>query len=797
MGILIIQKLISTIRTTFKQFMTLLIVIIVGTSLHISLDSAFENVTTTVEVFHTQMNFADYFIDVKKAPENMIRQINEIQGIEKAVGRIQKDVQVILKDHSKVTGRITSYKKPMEDNLNKVYLKKAKISGFDDFSGRNILLDRMFAESNEIKLGDKIKINTGEKIETLNMVGIGIGPEFHFVFRSPLSWCEMKTFGIIMISQKEAERLLDMEGSINQVLIKFLPNADEEKVIEKTEKILEQYGILTSYNKNEHPNHKALKENIGSLKVASYTMSIIFLMINICFLFILLTQIIKAQRLQIGIMKAIGVDNKSIMMIYVSYCIMVTVIGSTIGIIGASYISKYFVSELANVYNLPYVIEGITSFSCMQGMLISISSGIVAALLALRQIVRINPAEAIRRAVPKIKTKSTINADSKVWAIIPEAFKMTIRVILRNKIRFFITSFAIACAVLLLIVTMYYKDSEDYLMYHHYEEENLYDAKVHFSQPIKKFEINDWNKWEQIKTLEPALEIPVQITNVKEKEHNKKSEDMIITGLERKSYLKSIYNTNLEKIHIPEHGIFVSINVAKKLGLKVGDMVEIETKLGVGRNFTMKLKVMGICKQFFDSTSIASLEVVNKIIHEKNTINTAFIKIGNEHKLKIEDQVNEMQKIEYVLRKNDQKKAVANFLKSISILTTIATIAGCIMGFAMVYTTSLMNFNNRIKELASLKVIGFSDYGISKYLFYELFLEVVLGIVIGIPLGRIIGRDLVESISSEYVIYPIYISLATHFIAIGITISFALFGHIFAMRAIKKMNMVDELRNRD
>ncbi|ATW26827.1 ABC transporter permease [Candidatus Formimonas warabiya] len=790
------RKLLRSIKTTYRQFIALVAMVMAGVALFVAFNCSLTNLITSRNHYYQEYGFADYYFDVIRAPQGVSRQIQALQGVAQVNGRIQKDINILKGDEQRITGRLISYSQAAEKNL---YLIKGA-SFFQDTATTpsGVLIDPEFAGGNHFSLGDQLKIVASGQEQVLPIIGIATSPEFMVPNKSVFDmFLRGESFGIMMISQHQAEQILDMSGEINEILVNFTPGADAEGLKKEIEGILKPYGIITSYSREDQYSEKNMQFQVDALKSASAFLPLIFFIMVSCFLFILLRQLIKSQRLHIGVLKALGYDNQSITLLFTGYALLVCLMGSTLGTLGGYYLAQMLLTKYAQGFNLPYTLFEMSWDVVVKAFLISTAAGTGSGILACREIVSISPAEAIRTEAPKLGSNSFLERIPSIWDRIPASWRMSLRSIARNHLRFMITCLGIATSVILLVIAMYFYNSSDYLMEHYFDAENKYDYKVRLTNVVRNDEMKEWAKWEGVQAIEPVLEIPVKIRPLSVPERAEREEDDILVGLNPSTRLKNVFNISQEKFTIPEEGILLNRQIAEKLHVQVGDVVKVQTNLTVGPPLQSELKIRGIADQNIGGASFASAQQVDRLLHEKDVSNAVLIQMNKRYAPKMIRHLNDIPGIDYLVDKDKQAERARKSLGNMIYFTLIATISAIVLGFAVVYNISIMNFNERQKELALFKVIGFTNVKISKLLFNELLLALVPGIIIGLISGRYLGGRYIESMATDFITYPVVIYPSTYLIAVILTVCFVFIGHMFAMRRTKSLDIVEVMKDRN
>lgn len=787
------KKLWRTIKSTKGQFLAVAAVVAVGISVYIAMSTAYLNLEQSKDRLYRNYNFADYYFHVIKAPEQVTRQIEALPGVTVATGRIQKDLPIIKEGDQRATARIISYSLPLEDGVNRFKLLSGRI--FEENpqgGGIEILVEPQYAAANKLTFNDTINIVAEERKVSLTLTGTATSPEFIYPMKDAASFLpDPKAFAIILMPQSQAQQILDLTGQINQVAVKLAPGADQEKIAGQIENILEPYGNLTSYPRKQQLSNAVLQGELDSLKASAKFLPAIFLGIAAAIQFVMLGRMIKAQRMQIGVMKALGYNNRQVILHYIGYAQIVALtgalLGSLLGLLLASAISQAY----AQFFNLPETIGGVNARAIFWGFALSLGVGTLAGLTGSRPVTAINPAESMRPEPPKGIGKVFIENWTWLWGKLSPTWKMSIRSAGRNKIRFSVSLLGVTFAVGMLVVALFSRDSIDYMIDRHYFQEQKYDLLLRFSSPVKDGELLNIYRMEGVLKGEAVFEIPARIT------YHGRTEENLLTGVPPDLTLKKISGQQEEALKPNEEGILISQRTARKLGVKPGDTVTVETLLGLGQSRQAKITVTGINRQMIGESSYISINLANRILQESRLASGVMLKIQPGTEKSIEKQLKDMTEIASI---SSRQKELDNFNKNLESMVysiSIMIFFAVVLGFAIVYNSSVISFAERKRELASLRVVGFTSGEVSGLLLEETLLQTVVGVALGLPFGLLMARSYIQAVSTDLFTMPVVVYPLTYFLsALGGTF-FIITAHLLASRGVKKLDLVDVLKNRD
>lgn len=790
---ILFKKLLRTIEKTKGQYFAMAAVVAVGITIYIAMSTALFNLTRSQDTFYKENNFADYFFHVVRAPQEITRQIETINGVVKASGRIQKDVPILKDNDERAIARLTSYHLPMDKEVNRLQIMTGRIFAENPTGGEiEVVLDPQYAQANNIPQGGHVNIVAEGKKVLLRVTGTAVSPEFIYTLKDAASLVpEPKVFGIFMLPLNQVQQILNMPGQVNQIVVKLSPGVDEEEVASKIKNLLEPYGNLASYSREQQLSHAMLQAELDGLAASSRFMPVMFLGIAAAIQMVIIRRMIKNQRLQIGIMKAIGFSNWEIILHYTAYALSITTIGSAVGtFLGLAMAS--FLSQTYTIYfNLPEAIGGVNREVVIYSILLSTIIGGFSGLSASRQVLKIRPAEAMRPEPPKGEGKIFLEQWEWLWQRLDTSWKMTLRTLARNKVRFGMILLGMVAAIGMLLIAFFGNDSIDYMLEKHFSQEAKYDYMIRLAGPVKSSELLNITRLAGVNKIEPILELPVKL------HFQGRSEDDLLLGLQPQTNLKVVYDANNKQVAIPEEGLVISHIRAKKLGIQVGDIVTVETLLGMGPSHKADLKVVGINKQLIGSESYCSIDQANRVLGEGQVITGAMLKVDPGLGDNIYKELNQMGGITSVLSKQKELDNFNSNMDAMIYFTGIMSAFALILGFAIVYNGAVISFSERNREMATLRVLGFSTSEISGLLFKETILQSAFGILVGLPIGRLMIESYVNSVSNDLFTMPVVIYPTTYLYAAVGGFIFIIVGHFFAVKGVESLNLVEVLKSKE
>lgn len=788
------RRILRRVKKNPGQFIALSVVVMLGVLIYIAMTTAYYNLNRSQSDFYQKTRFADYFFTVIKAPESVARQLTGVAGVARASGSIRRDLTFIKAQGGRGTLRLATYDLDDETRLNNLQV----ISGreFSKNSGQDIevLLDPSFARANNLQPGSSFKVIAGGKEVPLTVIGTAATPEFVYLMKDTASWMpDPSEFGLLMMPLDRAQKIFNMQGQINQIAVQLTPGASPGEVEKQVKDRLSIYGNLAAYPRDDQLSHAVLKGELQQLKISAIYLPLFFFLIAAGIQFMLLSRLIRNERTTIGVFKALGYSSFRIINHYVAYALSISLTGAFLGSILGIALASVFSDMYAMYFNLPSVIGGLNLTAIVNSVLLSLLVGGAAGVLACLGVISINPAESMRPRAPQRGRRIILERWAGLWKRLNSSWRMSLRSMLRNRTRFTVTVLGFAFTAVALVITLFFNDAIDYMLNRHFTLENNYDYLVQLSNPVKETEITGWKQWEEVNKIEPVLEVPVALTAV----GGSREENDMFYGVNPGQNFLGVFAADETALSIPEEGVVMNERVAKKLGIKVGDLVNVETKMNEGVVHRGQLKVVALNQALMGGGSYVSLNTANRLLGESQLFTRLLVRVDSSQAERFEKRLQDMTAISSIVSKADERTGWNQMLDSAVASIAVMIMFAALLGMAITYNSTYMNFNEKQRELASMRVLGYTRRELTGLLFKETILQAVIGVIIGLPLGRYLGSLYLASATNEYYSLPFIIYPRTYVLSAAGTIIFILLGFALVLPRLKHIDLVQALKSTD
>lgn len=766
------------------QFAAVLTIIIMGIATFTAFNMTSVNMDQTVSTYYRENHFPDLFLSTGAVPAQEMKRLEKIDGVHKASGRITLDVPLVTDNlNERVNLRLITTSGG-KDELSKVTMLKGRmISG----SGNEAMLIEQFANARGIKVGDHIRIQVGGVQRKLEVTGIVANPEYIYLMENNQSIMpDEKHFGVCYVSEKFGQQASGLSGSYNEVLIQYTKNASEEALIDDVTNTLDQYGVRQTVKQKDQLSNSIINQELTQLSTMANTIPILFLLVAALILMMMLSRLVKKDRIKIGVLKAIGYSNRRVLLHYVKYALIAGIAGGVLGSILGMGLAGGLTRMYLEYFHIPLLrIEFYYSYLFLAVILSALfcaASGVAGA----RGVLRITPADAMRAEAPKTGKRILLERLPVFWKRLSFSSKMIGKNIFRNKKRtiFVLTGVTLTYAMMLFTTSM--PGVMDQMMNDHFKEFQKMDYNISFQKPVTREAVRDMSHLIKAGYLEGKLEYPFELSN------GNKKQAVNIIGLDRDTRFYTFHDVNGRKTEIPQQGILISENLSNALDLKKGDLVRIKSYIPGKDDVYVQIK--GIIKQSLGINAYMDIDTMGESLLEKNVINGVY---ADSKDPDINEKLIKASNVATIMSIADTRAVYDKYMTMMVLSIGAMVVFSGILGFCIVYNATVISLGEREMEFSSMRVLGFSKHEIFFMILKENNIITFLGILLGIPVGKVMSAYSSKAFSTD--LYSIDMSLTLNaLILAGVyTVIFVLLAQLATYRKIQKLDFLQALKNRD
>jgi putative ABC transport system permease protein len=782
------RKLIRDLFHLRGQTLAIALVVACGVASFIALRNIYQSLISTQASYYAAYRFADVFAALKRAPAWLATRINEIPGVAVAQTRIAANATLDVPGVSEpAMGLFISLPETRVPMLNDLHLLCGRY--IEASRPEEIIISGSFAEKNQLKPGDSLSAIINGRWTRLQIVGVALSPEFVYEIRPGEMFPDSRRFGVIWLSRKALGAAFALDGAFNNVVLSLAPGAQEREVIARLDQLLDSYGGLGAYGREEQVSHHFITNEIAELKVSGTFIPALFLSITAFLIHLSLSRLVNTQREQIAVLKAFGYGNASIAAHFLKLALVIVTIGILLGALLGWYYGFKLASLYAEFFRFPVFSYEMNPMVIATAVLISYGAACVGALRAVQKAVVLPPAEAMRPEAPARYHPGLFERVG-LQRSLPLATRIIVRNVERNPVKATLTTLGIALATSLLIVGFYFYDAIDQLIDVQFRTVYREDANVIFNEPRPARARYDLLSLPGVLRVEPYRVVPVRLRFAH------RSKRTVLLGVESNNELQRIVDSNYQVFKVPPDGLVLTRRLADTLGVKVGDSVSVEVL--EGQRPMRLLPVATTVDELLGQTAYLDVRALNRLLRESGTISGARLMIDQKLATKL---YATLKRTPVVTAVTVPEALLNNFNETIArtmgFSTATIILFASVIAFGMVYNSARIALSERARELASLRVLGFSHNEISVMLLGEQALLVLLAIPLGYSIGVLLCWLITNAIDTDLIRLPLVLSTRTFALAFVIVTCAACFSSLLMRARLRRLDLVKVLKTRE
>ncbi|WP_395339412.1 ABC transporter permease [Ningiella sp. W23] len=783
------KKLFRDLWRLRGQVLAIALVIGSGVATLVMSLSTVDALRDTTEAYYERYKFADVFAYATRAPERLAKSLSEIPGVQTVDTRITEYVTVDIADFAEpVVGQLLSIPENNQPLLNQLVLRTGRwvAPGRSD----EIIVSEPFAQAHGIPLYGRIDIIMDGNKRQFRVVGTALSPEFIYAISPGGLMPDDERFGVMWLARDVLEAAFDLDASFNSIALKLMHNASTEQVLLEIDTLLEPYGGISSIDRKDQISNWFVMNEIEQQKSMARILPSIFIVVSVFLTNMVLSRLIATERTEIGLLKAFGYSGAQIAWQYAKLVLLICLIGFVIGCTLGYYLGRENSQIFTEMYRFPLFVYEPRLSSYSIGGLITTVAVLIGAYFAVRAAIKLPPAQAMIPPSPPVYSQS-LNFNTRYARWLDQPTRIALRQIRRWPLRSFLTSFGVALSCGLIIMNMQWTDSLDYLQRVYFEEAQKQDMMVGVPNPVSMRAIHDFENLPGVIRAEPMRIISADISA------GGITHRGAISGIEKDSTLQPVYDASQEKVvPLPSNGLMMATRLAQKLKVDVGDEVWVEVLEGKRKTFS--LPVAGVFETYIGTPTYLEIGMLNRYMGESPSFEYANILVDGAKQDETFNKLKETPKITAVMLRQAAADSFDQIIvEHLLVLILMFVFLACILTFGVVYNSTRVALSERARELATLRVLGFTRGEIS----YVLLGEVMFMVLFGLPLGCLCGWILVLSMASafdtEMFRVPLVIELSTYGIAATLVIVAAGISAAIVRRRVDTLDLIKVLKTRE
>jgi putative ABC transport system permease protein len=770
------------------QALAIALVIVSGVATFVMFISVMHSLNATRDAFYRDFAFAEVFGSLKRAPESLGERIRGIPGVNLVETRVAADVKLDIRGFNEpVTARLMSVPNNGRPLLNKLYLRTGRM--VDSSKDNEVIVSEAFAEAHWFKPGDSFGAVINGRWKTLVITGIALSPEFVLQVKPGGISPDFKRYGILWMSREAVGTAYDMDGAFNDVVLTLAPGAKIDDVITRLDAILDRYGGFGAVGRKDQMSHRFLSEEFRQLDRFARVFPAIFIGVAAFLLNVVISRTVSTQREQIASLKAIGYSNFDVGMHYTKLVLFIVVIGLAAGTAVGVWLGKGLGRIYMEFYRFPYLNFELTPSVVAAAALITTGSALLGALRAVRQAALLPPAQAMRPE-PPMSYKKTILERTAVGPILSQPSRIVLRNIGRKPVKALLSVVGISFGCAVMISSGFFSDSVDFMVDVQFRQAQREDMTVTYTEPAARRTIYELKGIYGVEYVEPFRTVPAQFR------FGHRTYRTVIQSFEPGTRLHHLLDTRLQPIELPPSGIVLTDYLADMLGIKAGDQLTVEVL--EGSRPVRQVPVVALVKQFIGVMGYMERSALNRLMREGDLVSGAYLTVDSAEQARVYRNLVETPRVGGMAVRLDE---IRNFYdtqaESMLFFTFIATILAGTISFGVVYNSARISLAERSRELASLRVLGYTRGEISYIFLGELAILTLLALPLGFVLGRGLCAYITTAVESDLFRVPVVLENETYALGAAVVLLSASVSGLIVRHRLDHLDLVAVLKTRE
>jgi putative ABC transport system permease protein len=770
------------------QVLAIALVMASGIGVLVMALTAVEALEQTARAYYERYAFADVFARVERAPVRLVERIRAIPGVQSVETRVVRTAILDVAGFEEpVIGQLVSLPERRDSLLNRLAIQHGRIPRPD--APDEVVLSQPFADAQGLALGDTLQAVINGRWRELTVVGIALSPEYVYAIGPGALMPDDRRYGVLWMGEKALQAAFDLDGAFNDVSLGLLRGADGEMVVDRLDELLERYGGIGAYTRKDQISNWFLMNEIEQLRTLSRILPTIFLAVAAFLTNMVMARLIRVERAEIGLLKAFGYRNRTIAAHYLRFVLAIGAVGVLIGWMAGYWLGYYDTRLYADFYHFPFLLYQPGPRAFLVAAVVSVSAALVGAISSVRRAAALPPAEAMRPPSPPMFRRTRFGRLGLArW--LEQPTRILLRQIIRWPGRSFVTSAGIGMSVAVLITSMQWLDAIDHIVDVYFLEAQAQDVTVGFAEPRSSEVTRDLARLPGVVTTEPMRAVNAKLRA------GPREEREAVQGVPAVQELYQVYDASGHAVKLPPDGLVISSMLGDLLEVGLGDRVTVEVL--EGRRPTFEVPVVEVFETYIGSPAYMQIDALARLMHERAKVTSVHLRVDPAQAAAL---FRELKTVPSVSAVTIKEAAVTTFhetmARTLTIFVSFFVVFACTLAFGVTYNAARIALSERGRELATLRVLGFTRGEISYILLGEIALLTLVALPLGCLAGHGLARLIVHGFATELYRVPFVVDASTYGWSIVIGLAATLASALLVRARLDRLDLIAVLKTRE
>jgi putative ABC transport system permease protein len=746
------RKLLRDLKRLKAQAIAVSAVLACGVALFVMATGMYDSLERARDSYYDSARMADVAVSVVRAPDPVALDLAELPGVNALEARVTGIGLLDLAGKSDpVSARLVSLPPDRRPRVNDVLLRAGRWP--DPTRDNEVLINEAFAEANFLAPGAQLRALIYGRYRELEVVGIASSPEFVFAVAPGGMLPEPERFGVVWMGREALGRAFDVDGAFNDVVFRLGPGANIRDTIFAIDERLARHGGRGAYGRDRMLSAQFLADELTSLRTMASILPPIFLLVAVFLLNVSLSRLVATERSNIGLLKSFGYGNVAIALHYAKFAIVFALLGAALGVIVGRYIGGAMAAIYTKVYRIPELAFDAQLDVYLWAVVVSLIAALLGAAQAVLRAARLPPAAALAPPAPVGFSRLGQSIENAARSLDGKS-RMVARRIARFPRRSATTVIGVMLALSLLITSQHFPISMNHIVDVTFGVAQRMDATLTFAETADDRILNEVARLPGVYSVEPL-----------------RAAEVILTHGSRQRR-------------------------ANRLGVKVGDTVSVQAT--DGHRASAEMTVVAVVKPYLAGAAYVQLDAFGRALREPGRVSAAYVLMDRSERDALSREVKEIPMIAGVSFLDNASASMRKMLNEGSgFFSYMFVIFSCLMAGGVAYSAARVTFAEQERDLATLRVLGFSRREVSYVLLAEIGALLLVALPAGSILGALLSRWLMAQFQTELFTFP-YITQASAYGRSALFVAAAVVGAALAVRrGVDRLDLVGVLKSRE
>ncbi|NVJ99218.1 MAG: FtsX-like permease family protein [Alphaproteobacteria bacterium] len=780
------RKLLRDIIGMWGQVIAVSLVVACGVAVFVMMNGTLASLQNTLAAYYDRYAMADVWAPARRAPLQTLDTLSKIEGVRSVEGRISAaGVLDMPLEAEPVKARIISVPDGKAPAINRLYMKAGQLParGLEQ-----VVVADDFAEAHRLRIGDKVSATLYGVRRELTVSGIALAPEFIYSIAPGEMIPNARRYAIMWMGYEALAHAYNMDGAFNEAVLLLGPTARVPDVLGRVDTILDSFGGVGAYHRDDQLSDEFLQSEFTTLGTLGGMLPPIFLGVAAFLLNMVITRIVEHEREQIGLMKAFGYTSNAIVWHYLRFAGVIVGLGVLAGCYMGYSMGGGMASIYQDFYKFPELKFAPGSLIYVKAAGFAVLAAVLGVLLAVRKTISLQPAVAMAPPAPTDYSKIGRIAANARW--MDQGLRLIVRHIVRWPGRSAFTCLGVAMGMAIMIGAQSSRDAMNRMIDMQFELVSRQDLTVVFTEKQNPAVLHELAAIRGVLASEPFLAASATIS------YGHKSRHQGITGVMQNAQLNVLLDQTDRVVNPAPRGITLSASLADAIGADLGDTVHVRFREGERKEVSQL--VQKIVPTYLGTPAYMDVSAMQEIMQEGDRISGAYLMVDTRWLDEIYSLLKDMPAVAAVSTNQTSRHSMKETMdETMGTMTFFNSVFASLIAIGVVFSGARISFYERQREIASLRVLGFTVAEVNAVLLGELavltFLALPLGAFIGYQLALTINTEM----SSELFRVPTVVSNWSFAYAASMILIASILSAAVIAQQVKKLDLVIALKTRE